>query len=555
VPQRRPTVSALNAASRWLSVPRLTLGLLVLGVLWRVTRWAWGFPIWGDEAFVGVNFITRDYAGMVRPLDYGQIVPLVFMWAELAISRLLGLSEWALRLIPTLASLAALLLFWRFSQRVLPSRAALLATAVFAAAYYVVRHGAELKPYSTDLLVSLGLTTLAWRVFERPGVAWRWVLLIFAAGSAVWCSYPAAFVIAAVGLLLTWLLVREKFPAGVLCGWACFGLVSGGSFLAMYLMYAKPHAEAAARLTEINMWAQAFPPLGHPLKLVVWLVAIHTGLMFAYPHGGVAPGSVVTFALVVVGAIRLGRKNGPLTLLLLGPLPATLVAAAMKAYPYGGSVRTSLYLAPAFCLLGGLGLYEVLRWSRYTLLPARRRSRLVGWLVSRVPIRVALQLIAAALVILPIGGMIGDARAPYQSEGSYNSRRAVLNIVQQTHSADRWVIFNAAERVDYAPYLGDWRGVGGQFVFDVLRFHPVPCTFAPPPDSIAPNPGGRVWLMCYRGPKAPFPEEQWARYLERVADRLGPAVPQQFVIKKKKEGLEALNVYRFDPPADSAAGS
>jgi hypothetical protein len=546
--------SVLSAGSHWLTVPRLTLGLLALGVLWRVTRWAWGFPIWGDEAFVGVNFITRDYAGMIRPLDYGQIVPLVFMWLELAISRLLGLSEWALRLLPTLASLAALLLFWRFSQRVLPGRAALLATGIFAAAYYVVRHGAELKPYSTDLLISLGLTMLAWRVFERPGVAWRWVLLILAAGSAVWCSYPAAFVIAAVGLLLTWLLAREKFSAGVLCGWVCFGLVSGGSFLAMYLMYAKPHAEAAARLTEINMWAQAFPPLAHPLKLVVWLAAIHTGLMFAYPHGGVAPGSVVTFALVVVGAIRLGRRNGPLTLLLLGPLPATLVAAAMKAYPYGGSARTSLYMAPAFCLLAGLGLCEVLRWSRYALLPAQKRSRVAGWLVIRVPIRVALQLIAAALASLPIGGMIGDAREPYQSEGTHNSHVAVLDIARRTRPADQWVVFNATERVDYAPYLGDWRGVGGQFVFDVLRFHPVPYEFAPLPESITPKPSGCVWLMCYRGPKAPFPEEQWATYLERVTGRLGAPVPQRFVIKKKKEGLELLDVYRFDSPGDDAIG-
>ena len=55
----------------------LTLALLLLGVVWRAYLWALGLPIWGDEAFVAVNLILRDFRGMFAPLVYGQIVPLV----------------------------------------------------------------------------------------------------------------------------------------------------------------------------------------------------------------------------------------------------------------------------------------------------------------------------------------------------------------------------------------------------------------------------------------------------------------------------------------------
>jgi hypothetical protein len=46
-----------------------------LGVLLRVARYAIDYPLWWDEAFVAVNFIRRDYAALLRPLEYGQVCP------------------------------------------------------------------------------------------------------------------------------------------------------------------------------------------------------------------------------------------------------------------------------------------------------------------------------------------------------------------------------------------------------------------------------------------------------------------------------------------------
>src|SRR5262245_834455 len=54
-----------------------------LGVLLRLARYAMNYPLWWDEAFVAVNFIRRDFLELVRPLDYGQVCPIGFLWAEL----------------------------------------------------------------------------------------------------------------------------------------------------------------------------------------------------------------------------------------------------------------------------------------------------------------------------------------------------------------------------------------------------------------------------------------------------------------------------------------
>jgi len=104
----------------WRSVSvRLSIALVGVNLLWRAVRYGLCFPVWGDEAFVAVNLLERDFTGMFSPLEYGQIVPLGFMWAELVVTRVLGLSEWAMRLIPFLMGVGSMLLLRGFARRVL----------------------------------------------------------------------------------------------------------------------------------------------------------------------------------------------------------------------------------------------------------------------------------------------------------------------------------------------------------------------------------------------------------------------------------------------------
>lgn len=513
------------------TLTQCTVTLVVLGLVWRGVRYALGFPIWGDESFVAVNFVRRDYWGMLDPLIYGQIVPLVFMWIELAVSRVLGLSEWALRLVPWLAGVIAVPLFWRFARDVLPRRAVLLAVGLFACGYYLVRHSVEVKPYSLDALLALGLIMLTWGVVQRPQSVVRWAALIALGLLSPWCSYPSVFVGGAAGLTLTALLVQRRFDRRIIVGWALFGVALCGSFAVMYVVYAKPHADAAARLLDTEMWSKAFPPMDAPWKLPAWLVAIHTGRMFAYPQGGNPPGSLFTAIMFFIGCAVMWRRQRLLLLLLAGPLPLALAAAMVKAYPYGTSARTMLYLAPAVCLLAGLGWFATMR----RLLPGEQ-------------LRAGLLISAIVLAAFPIAGMIGDVREPYRSDSVLRSKQAVLDVVAQTDADDRWVIYNADRKVAHAPYLGDWWGVGGQFVFDALRFAPVPLDWSPPAEQVV-RPPGDLWLLVYyaQHPKADFPEPLLDDYLAVLAGRFGPPVHERHVIKhdERKGKFEALDVYRF----------
>ena len=240
----------LRRVGRAKTALRLALLLLGLNLLWRLVRYGMVFPLWGDEARVAVSLFDRDPAGLLEPLDYLQIVPLLFLWAEWGISRLLGMGELALRLLPVVAGVLSVFVFWRLSRETLDRRSRLAAVALFAASYYPVRHATEVKPYSLDLLVAAGLLLLGWRALEG-------------------CR----------GLL-------------------GFALVV--SFGAMLAVVGRTQAEAGSFLLEHSHWERAFPPVAEPWRIPAWLVEVHCGNLFAYPNGG--PGDFGEQAHRVVAA-------------------------------------------------------------------------------------------------------------------------------------------------------------------------------------------------------------------------------------------------------------
>ncbi len=121
--------------------------------------------MWGDEAFVALNFFDSDFATLTKPLRHYQIAPLGFLWLEKITVLLLGMSEFTLRLTPCLAGIFALLVSFKAAKNSTPPKTALLALAMIAVSYYPIRHSCEVKPYAFDFLAAslflwLGSTAL-----------------------------------------------------------------------------------------------------------------------------------------------------------------------------------------------------------------------------------------------------------------------------------------------------------------------------------------------------------------------------------------------------------
>jgi hypothetical protein len=396
------------------SVGRLNLAIrafVVLGLFLRLAAYLLDYPLWWDEAFVAVNFLRRGFFDLLRPLDYGQVCPLLFLWAELASVRLLGFSEWSLRLFPLACALASVVLFRAASAQLLKGRALLLAVAVFAVAVHPIRHAADVKPYASDLLVALVLLSLAMAWWREPVRAGRlWWLAAFAP-IALLLSHPAVFVVGGIGLALV-VPAWSTRDGNVRAAMIAYGLVAIATCAANYALFARSQASAASP-GMLVMWANSFPPLDSPVGLARWLAVAHSGDMLAYPCGGERGASSLSLLACVVGSVVLwrGHRRAILGCLLL-PLLLAMVAAGLRLYPYGGpaphgsSARIMQYAAPALCLLIGLGASRMVEWIR----PGAVRDRLC-------------RLGCWGLVVVGFAPLVAGLAHPYRSYHAEASRQ------------------------------------------------------------------------------------------------------------------------------------
>jgi hypothetical protein len=212
------------------------------------------------------------------------------------------------------------------------------------------------KPYASDLFVSLGLLALALEWLRRPDrTGWLWALA--AAGVvAVPLSLPSAFVIGGVWLALVPGVWRAR-RAGAWAAFLTLAVVPAAAFAALLPVY-----RLAPKVQSFmdEYWAGAFPPTGDPARLLGWLAEAHTGAMFAYPVGYAWGGSVLTTVCFVAGARALwSRGRRTVVALGLAPLALCFVAAVLHRYPYGDQPRTMQFFAPAVCLFAGQGLASV----------------------------------------------------------------------------------------------------------------------------------------------------------------------------------------------------
>ncbi len=496
--------------------------LLAAGVGWRLFRYMRCFPFWGDEAYLNTSIMRLDYAELLGPLHYFQVAPLLYLWLQRTAYLLFGGGEFALRFSSLLAGLGALLLFWRLARRQLEPLATNVAVGFFACSYYLVRHTCESKPYAIDLLVATLLIWLAVRWWQTPSST-KWPLLATAVTvPAIWLSYPTVFVACGVSLVALVSSVRSKSKRGWVL-WSIYSTLVVASFVTFLSLYALSASERAADSWLEEYWREAFPPRASVGAFLWWLVKIHCGRMFSYPHGGPHFASTLTTLLFLVGAVVLViRRQGLLVLLFAGTAAATMFAAVLERYPYGGSVRVSIFFAPLICLIAGVGTTVVID----RIVPLRGRDAARG-------------LVGFVLVGLAVFGIARDALVPYKSEEDGHMRDVMREVSQVFCAGDVVAIVNPEEGNPGPP--------DGPKFHQVLRYYlelygPVEPTFR----RGGPLPAEADWILAYHN--------QWIgpsrERVAQLASAAGLELTSEQLYPLSRRWPHTLTVYRCTTSVD-----
>jgi Predicted membrane protein len=351
------------------AVPLALIALVIIGAALRIYAYAGNPSLWLDEAALANNIIGRSFAGLLAPLTRQQVAPLGFLWLERGAVELFGTSEYALRLVPLLASLAALPLFAWIARRLLTPITSIFALALFAVAIPLIYFAAETKQYSLDVMIVLALFALVLRrrapdesgARSRATSHGQGVALTLMGAIAPWLSQPSFFVLGGVALYLMLPLIHasqaeRRRGASALAPTFTVWALSG----AAATVQALAEVSAADRADLDRFWEHAFLPLSSGMMASVrWLGGTtHDVFVWLFPPLV----SVAAIVLFVLGIVAIARRRDGTATLLLAPIILALLASALHAYPV--SYRLLLFTTPSLFLATGAGAQWLLEMAR-----------------------------------------------------------------------------------------------------------------------------------------------------------------------------------------------
>ena len=346
-------------------------GLLIFGALVRIVGFLQNPSLSGDEAMLALSVGSRSFADLLYPLDYGQLATVPFLWMVRTVTSAGGVSEFTLRIIPLLAGIGLLWGLYRLAQDLLGTLIAVIALALSATAFPLIRYSVEVKPYVLDSLVTVVLVRVASRVADDLGDRRSWIWLAVAGAGGVLLSTPVLLVCGAVVGGLAVAAVRRR-RLDLLPRLGILGVLWGMLFSVAYIKWYAPNASAPYMRA---FWAEAFlrpgtprffPRLWRSLGDLSCTMTCWRGLADLWP---------LLLLLALLGVLHVFRRRGlEYAVLLGGPILAAFGASALGSYPI--ATRLLLFTAPLLAILIAAG--AILVASRLEQFWPRLRAR---WLL------------------------------------------------------------------------------------------------------------------------------------------------------------------------------
>lgn len=329
--------------------------IILAGMALRISMYIQNRSLFIDEACLSSQLIDRPYSGLFENLKY-QYAPPFFACGEKLMTDILGPNEYALRLIPLLAALLSLVLFYRLCRHFIEDQFIVLPLFLFSFGMPILQYATEVKQYSTDVLITLALLLLAirWplaRLDVKKGVFWA-LLGVF----VVWFSMPGVFILFGVGMYYLLQLYRAKDWSKVrmiIAPIACW-LLSFGSY---YFLIIREDI-GLDKLEDYH--ARFFLPLLPGSWAEVLQIKNILLSFFQTAIGATAIAIVFGILTSLLAIVHLWRKDFSKVLLFSLPILAAMFSSGLQLYSL--IPRLILFFIPILLLWIGIGQAQL--WQR-----------------------------------------------------------------------------------------------------------------------------------------------------------------------------------------------
>lgn len=311
------------------------LCIIGLGIILRLVFPIMNTGLWHDECAVAINILDRDFWGLFNPLRFLQVAPPLFLSAVKLPTLLINpldnpaITDFVLRLVPLLSGIASVFAFYYLLKNLFTNKyIQFIGVCLFALNPLLIQYSYELKPYSTDVLVTILL--LIYFIKYNPDSYIKQFYQILIISLSMLVSFPAGFVIFA-GILRILFKDYKKFFYAL----TAFGLVV--IFYFIYHIWGVMEANGAGM---DKYWFAYFINVNNFVQLATLFVK-NTFNIFVLP--------LVTLGVIIAGFLVSCFRDYKIAVITFFVITSIFVASYLHLYPFAD--RMLLFLVPVLIIL------------------------------------------------------------------------------------------------------------------------------------------------------------------------------------------------------------
>ena len=306
-----------------------TTVLIAIGLALALYQFFFNRSIWGDEATLTLNIIHRTPSGLLKPLDYKQVAPILFLEVEHFCFYLIPNSEFGLRLFPLSAYFASIYLLYKILSHFVKNKITiLLGLALFVFNSVVIYYSSEAKQYMTDVFT--GLLIYFFLLKDYKSQTNKLIILGCIGALSIFLSNVSLIVLSTASVFLIATSPKNKELLKLLMVFIPWGI----SFCFYYVFFISHHP---SRGYMIEFWSKekAFMPL-NPLSADFYrFLAAKFSMIFYFLFGYGSAGKILLPLFLILGLFNLysSQKKAYVFLIIL-PTVIQLILSAFKLYPF-----------------------------------------------------------------------------------------------------------------------------------------------------------------------------------------------------------------------------
>ncbi len=349
----------VDPAKETKTIYRIISWLLIgAGIILRSAQYFSNKSLWQDELLLIFNITNKHFNDFFHTLDYNQYAPTGFLIIEKLLISALGINEFIFRLFPFICSIISLFLFYKLCKKCVSDIALLIATGLFSILVSLIYYSAETKQYSSDVLFSLMLVLIIFKLSNGGLTLVKTVFYGLCGAVIIWFSHTAILILAGEGIyLLASAILKKDFRRTLFI--LVFCLLWGMSFLVFYFN-AFEITDATKGL--VNYWKKFYLPLS-PFSISGILIykkifnELSRFLTF----------DIFPWICFLTGLVVCFKDKKENFYILSTPIITTLIVSGLQKYPI--YERFILFLIPLIILFVSIGATWIIKKAPLNIVP------------------------------------------------------------------------------------------------------------------------------------------------------------------------------------------